>query len=152
MSIIIMLKLCVIFALGFAAIWWLLFRPRPLSKAKPATPLTDIDIKKIEAALGVTLPRPYVSFLQGTRSKNVDAISVLANAELIISLTNEYRAGYCGAPGWPHKYVCIGDESDACPYVLDCETGAVFQADHGDLEKKALQHYSSFREFIRNFS
>jgi len=67
---------------------------------------------------------------------------------MIVDRTQEQRAGFAGGQPWAHQYVYIGDEDDACPYALDCDTGSVIYTDHGDL-KKPLARFASVAEFVK---
>ncbi len=67
---------------------------------------------------------------------------------LIIERTLEYRNGYCGAPAWPKAMLYVGDESDGCPYALNCDSGELLKTDHGNLERIALERYERFEDFV----
>ena len=66
----------------------------------------------------------------------------------IIEQTLEYRAGFGGAPPWPAEFVVIGDEEDACPYALNCNSCRIIQADHGNLKKTPLQEFDGIKELV----
>lgn len=107
-------------------------------------------VQQIESALDVKLPSAYRDFLANRRKDNtVDETTVTDEAEVIIEATLEYRKGFVDLPKWSASEVYIGDESDACPYVLDCESGRVVRLDKGNRERKPLQEWLSFEDFLR---
>jgi hypothetical protein len=112
------------------------------------SPMSESDIRKIEQTLGVALPPAYTKFLGQERPPEMDGVTIFSDPALIISRTTEYREGFGGAPPWPREFVCVGDEDDACPYVLDCSSGMFVQTDHGNLDKKPLVRFASFADFI----
>jgi hypothetical protein len=111
------------------------------------------DLARIESALGVTLPADYRAFLQRPRTDDdaVDETSVFADADTIIAATRDYRAGFAGLPPWPHHLVYVGDESDACPYAIDCVSGKLIRTDKGAFGNAPLAEYASFAAFHRHF-
>ena len=138
-------------------LWWVFFRmdERPhdaLVAPEPVQRLVPDDIAEIERALDVRLPASYVLFLS-TRDTgldvDVDGQSVLDDAKAIIDGTLEYRAGFVGLPPWPRTWVYVGDEGDACPYALDCETGGCFRLHKGDPMQPPLERHADFDAFLR---
>ncbi|MHA3771751.1 SMI1/KNR4 family protein [Verrucomicrobiota bacterium sgz303538] len=152
------MRLSDIFAAGFliligAAILWGMYTRQARRDSKPrsgtAVPsMTNEDIQKIEQSLGVRLPSACATFLKSPRPLEIDEVTVLADPALVIQRTQQYRTGFGGAAPWSPEFVCLGDESDACPYALDCSSGLIVQTDHGSLNRKPLARYSSFAEFI----
>ncbi len=111
--------------------------------------MTETAIAKIESVLGVRLPADYRSFLKRPCSLDViDDSSVCRDPKLIIEATQEYRSGFSGLPPWPASLVYVGDESDACPYVIDCTTGSFTRTDKGSLKQPPLDEWSSFEAFV----
>jgi hypothetical protein len=146
-----------IFAVGFlillgAAILWCVYARLATRGNKPrfgtVVPMTDEDIQKIEESLGVRLPLACTTFLKLPRPEGIDEVTVLADPELIIQRTQLYRTGVGGAAPWPSEFVYLGDESDVCPYALDCSSGVIVQTNRGSLGRKPLARYSSFTDFI----
>ena len=43
----------------------------------------------------------------------------------------------------------MGDEADACPYALDCQTGRLIHTDKGHLNRPPLADYTSFESFLQ---
>jgi hypothetical protein len=41
-----------------------------------------------------------------------------------------------------------GDEADACPWVLDCLSGAVAQVEKGSLAMRPMSRHADFAAFI----
>ena len=109
--------------------------------------MSDEDLNRIETALQVRLPETYRSVMLTLPAGRYDGYSLHEDASMIADRTNEQRSGYAGGQPWPQQYVYIGDEDDACPYALDCETGAVIYADHGNLAKP-LARFDSVTEFV----
>lgn len=107
------------------------------------------DIKKIEENLKVTLPSDFVDFIISERNyDSIDEVSVMDEADSIIEATFAYREGKWNQQ-WPQHIIYIGDESDACPYALDCITGALNRLDHGNPDIEPLESFSSFKEFLK---
>lgn len=107
--------------------------------------MTRDDIASIEKQLGVTLPVPLAEFF-ASEHRDVDAEgdSILDRASDVIELTREYRAGFAGLPPWPASWVYIGDEGDACPYYVDCETGRIVRLHKGNFKEKPLEVFADF--------
>jgi hypothetical protein len=95
--------------------------------------MTPADITRIEEALAVRLPEAYRTTMVGPVAEKLGESGVFDDAELVIERTREQRKGYGGAAPWPSRYVYVGDQEDACPYAMDCETGVVIHSDHGSL-------------------
>ncbi|WP_105103722.1 SMI1/KNR4 family protein [Microbulbifer pacificus] len=106
------------------------------------------DIQLIEERLGVDLPSEYVDFLLSDRDLDViDDVTLIDDASLIVTSTMAYRNGSWNQQ-WPKNLVYVGDEADACPFVLNCVTGNLSRLDHGSLDRKALETYASMQDFI----
>ena len=108
--------------------------------------MTPLDLRSIEASLGVVLPSAYKEFMATPQSSA--NTSFWDDADEIIKQTKAQRKGFGGAPPWPADLVVIGDEEDACLYALDCRTGTVVQTDHGNLDSKPLATFGSVAELI----
>lgn len=107
------------------------------------------EIEAIESALGIALPAPYRAFLASPRDPGlIDDTTVLDDPQAIIEATRDYRNGFGGLPPWPAHYLYVGDEADACPYVLDCVSGTLFRSDKGHPTKRPLERYSDFAAFV----
>ena len=117
--------------------------PRPIVPDEPVNRLSAADVQMIEAALGVTLPADYASFLQADRPGQIDNTTVRDDPELIIGFTRDYR----DSSGWPSHFIWVGDESDGCPYTLDTLTGEIFRLEKGN-PAKAWDRHPSFSGFV----
>src|SRR5687768_4250113 len=93
------------------------------AKAERAVAMSDADLNHIEQALEVRLPGSYRSVMLALPSGRYGGYSLHEDASMIVERTKEQRAGYAGGQPWPLQYLYIGDEDDACPYALDCESG-----------------------------
>lgn len=134
------LAICFLVLLGAAILWSIysrLARNRNSKKqrGKVIPSMTNGDIRKIEGTLNVELPPPCAAFLTSPRPSEIDEVTISADPDQIIQWTQQQRNGFGGAHPWPPEFVCLGDESDACPYALNCSTGALIRTDHGALEK-----------------
>jgi hypothetical protein len=107
------------------------------------------DIARIESALGVTLPEDYRGFLLSERRDDrIDETSVLDDPDAIVDLTQAYRKGFEDLPPWPQNCIYAGDESDACAYLIDCDTGEFCRSDKGNLSRAMLKRYPGFSAFL----
>lgn len=153
-----LLVIGILVLVGGPALYWVFFRMDSppvdsLSSPEAVTPLTNNDVARIESALSVRLPSEYVTFLTQERSyATIDETTALSDADAIIEATQEYRRGFAGLPPWPHCYIYIGDEADACPYALDTESGRVIRMDKGNLDRRPLAEYPSFTAFSSSFA
>ena len=142
-----------ILLVGGPIIYWIFFRMDegdefPVAAVKPPKSLTANEIAEIEEALRVTLPQDFITFLTKGRNNIVDHTTVMDNAATIIEATNEYRRGFEDLPPWPDTLIYIGDEGDACPYVIDSISGRVMQLDKGNLGRPPLSEFLSFSAFL----
>lgn len=111
--------------------------------------MTESQIQSIEQALRVKLPEWYRMFLASDREEvDPDDTTVEDAPWPIIEATQEYRAGFSGLQPWPDNLVYIGDEADACPYVIDCTSGEVRRLDKGNLARPPLETFPSFGQFL----
>jgi hypothetical protein len=139
-----------------AALWWVFYRmerPPPMPGAGvplPTGPMSAEDIGRIAGDLGVALPGAYGIFLASSRG-DIDGESVLRDAQLIIEATQHQRSDQSGSQPWPPHFIYLGDEADACPYALDCQTGEVLRTDKGKLDREPLERYASFELFLEHF-
>lgn len=116
-----------------------------------ASVMEPLEIELIEKELGVVLPDEYAEFLQSERPECIDSTAVIDHAQTIIEMTLEYRRGLDDLPLWPDSYVYVGDESDACPYVIDCSSGRVMKLDKGDFGKLPISEFESFSNFVSSY-
>jgi hypothetical protein len=140
---------------GFGSlIFYFIFRSDPSSEPDPSAwgpiePMSAEDIDKIESTLQVKLPQDFAEFLRKGRSQDViDDQTVLPDGASFIEATLEYRKGPYGLPPWPPAYLYVGDESDACPYVLDCDSGRFFQTHKGNINAEPISTHASFSAFV----
>jgi hypothetical protein len=106
------------------------------------------EIVRIERTLEVELPGALRTFLVEQRDEfDPDDVSVVDDPDAIIDMTKEYRSGFVGLEPWPKTWVYLGDESDACPYYIDCTTGQVARLHKGDVQQKPLDSYPTFVAF-----
>jgi hypothetical protein len=141
---------------GAPALWWVFYRmdsgpKQPQGDPLPTDPMTPSDIKEVETTLGLSLPETYSRFLSSGIS-SIDGESILRTPGLIIEATMMYRNGDLGIPSWPPHFVCVGDEADACPYALNCNTGEVIHTHKGLLDEKPIARFASFEAFLAKFS
>lgn len=119
------------------------------ARSEAETIMTEPEIQSIEQALQVRLPKDYRQFLAADRGEDDPDDTTLEDAPgPIIEATQEYRAGFSGLQPWPDSLVYMGDESDACPYVIDCGSGEVRRLDKGNLVRRPLESFPSFGQFL----
>lgn len=136
---------------GAANYWYWFVRDGAAPTPPPPEPvqsMTAADVAAIEAELGVRLPLAYVRFVQAARDDTIDATSVSDNPAHVVEMTRAYRDGEFGGKPWPPHLVFIGDEADACPRVLDCESGVVVRVGKGDLSTRPIERYEDFGRFV----
>jgi hypothetical protein len=126
-----------------------LLRKDTAASAERRLAMSEADLNQIEAALEVRLPESYRSVMLALPMGQYDGYSLHEDVSKIVSRTKEQRSGYAGGQPWPHRYVYIGDEDDACPYALDCESGSVTYTDHGNLAEP-LARFGSVTEFLQS--
>lgn len=107
------------------------------------------DLERIEHELGLRLPESYRAAMLELPPGRYDGYSFHEEPALIVKRTHEQRAAHAGRQSWPHHYVYIGDEDDACPYALDCVTGSVIRTDHGNLAQP-LERFGSVAELLKS--
>ena len=113
--------------------------------------MTLDQIRTIESALGITLPDSYITVMTNypwPEFAGSTGASLWDDPTPIVEQTAEYRNGFGGAPTWPREMVFIGDEDDACPFALNCETGRIVQTNHGNLNKAPLQEFDDITAFV----
>lgn len=140
-------------AIAGPALWWVFFRMDAGPNQKNFVPegielMTDDEIHLIENSLDVKLPEDYAQFLRVERTSEIDSTTVLDSAGMIIEWTNEYRKGFSGLPAWQKELVYIGDEADACPYIINCKSGEVLCTDKGNVTRQPLSRHDSFADFV----
>lgn len=143
--------------IGGPALWWVFFRMDGSPEVAPAMPepvrrLSDEDIASIERELDVTLPASYKRFLTEREEGSdvaIDAESVRDDARTVIDVTLQYRAGFAGLPAWPAAWVYVGEEADACPHAVDCESGVCLRVDKGNPLREPLERHADFDAFLR---
>lgn len=115
--------------------------------------MTSAHLQMIETSLGIILPETYkcaMAPFPWPAYQGSTETSLWDDPVAIINQTNAQRAGFGGAPPWPTHYVVIGDEDDACPYALDCQTGTVIWTDHGYLNENPLAKFPNVAELVAN--
>lgn len=153
-----LLVIGILVLVGGPALYWVFFKmdSSPADSPMPTEairPFSDSDVARIESGLNVRLPDDYATFLTQDRSEaTVDDTTALSDADAIIAATQEYRRGFAGLPPWPHFYIYIGDETDACPYALDTASGRVIRMDKGNLDRAPLAQYPTFTAFSASFA
>jgi hypothetical protein len=145
----------ILVGVGGPILWWIFFRMDSHAdfaqdtSADDPTPMTEAEVAQVESELQVIVPSSLRKFLLSERNTDdVDYGTVAGSPEGFIEMTKEYRAGFVGLPSWPKEWLYLGDAGDACPYVIDCMTGKMFELDKGDLRRKRLQTWDSFDAFI----
>lgn len=141
---------------GGPLLWWVFFRMESDPKAdphqpppEPPRPMTLQEVASIEEALEVTLPKAYRSFVTSPRDfDEVDESSINSDPAFVIEATMVHRNGVAGLRPWPHDLVYIGDEADACPYVIDCATGKISRLHKGNLDTPPLKTFASFEKLL----
>ncbi|MEL7536989.1 MAG: SMI1/KNR4 family protein [Pseudomonadota bacterium] len=144
------------FLLTGLAVYWVVFRDGsstiPVNQSRDGTNIpasvSEADIVEIERELGVALPADYRAFLSSIRDASIDETEVLDSAEAIVDATKLYRSGLGRLPNWPAELVYIGDQADACPYALNCNSGEVARLDKGNIGHAPLDRYASFTDLI----
>lgn len=116
--------------------------------------MTEADIVRIEAELKLRLPLGYREYLAQEdmdveEHGPIDDTAVMRDADAIIEATRDYQAGFEGLPPWPANLLYLGDEADACPYVLDCDSGGLKRLDKGNLNREPLAQWPSFDVFLQ---
>src|SRR5258706_10531242 len=100
------------------------------------------DITMIEQALSITLPESYkqavVPFRVRTLAGNTD-YQLWDDAQQIITLNRELRAGSRFRPAWPPHLFAVGDPRGDELIALDTRStdGPVWWLDHGMVDGKA---------------
>ncbi|MDQ8183870.1 SMI1/KNR4 family protein [Pelagicoccus sp. SDUM812005] len=138
---------------GGPALYWIFFKDgtdytEHNAATDEPTPLKQKEVDEIERSLAVTLPRSYSAFLQSENRRGIDDTTILSNAELIISFTEDYRKGFESVDPWPSNLVYIGDEGDATPFILDTNDGFIRRHPKGYITKKPFESYDSFDSFL----
>lgn len=113
--------------------------------------LAAADVDRIERTLDVSLPQEYRKALLEARPAHVDQTSLLDDADQIIGWTKDYRNGFAGLAKWPADYVYIGDEADACPYVISCKTGEILKLDRGNIDTKPIRSFQTLSALFDSF-
>ena len=93
------------------------------------------------------MPDEYILAL-GSENLDLDNVSLIDNAESIVEATLLYRNGFMGLEPWQVNLIYIGDEADACPYILNCNTGTVIRSEKGDIKKPPLAEFKNLNEFL----
>jgi hypothetical protein len=136
--------------MGLVASFLARLRPHDVAAtSERAAAMSEADLNQIEQGLGVRLPESYRSVMLALPSGRYGGYSLHEDASMIVERTKEQRAGYAGGQPWPLQYLYIGDEDDACPYALDCESGSVTYTDHGNLTEP-LAHFASVSDFVES--
>ena len=129
-------------------LYWLFFwdgeQAEDALGVQKASNLTEQDIVAIEAVLDVELPQLLKRIMMDRAQCGLDRVSLFDDSSVIIETTQGYRRG---VPPWPMAWVWLGDEVDACPYILNCQTYAVWQLDKGNPTAKPIQKFESVAEW-----
>ena len=120
--------------------------------------MTDEDLRRIETALGISLPEAYtrcvrqfpVPYLRGNYDSELwdDADELIdRNLELRTKFIREHVP-------WPHHWYFIGDPLTACGYAIDLRdpTASVVWVDHCDLRTVEGVRGKPFDEWINEWS
>ena len=114
--------------------------------------MKQVAVNEVEIALGIKLPDDYINIFSSQDEEYFpDEVSLIRDPKSIIESTMEYRNGFSGLPKWPSSYIYIGDEADACPYVLNTESGSIAKLDKGNIEKQPIHTFQNINEFIAYF-
>jgi hypothetical protein len=105
--------------------------------------MSDADLRRIETALGTTLPAVYREQMRNYPFRvcagNADT-DLWDNAESLITRNLELRTEWVrGFKPWPPHLFFIGDALSACAYLIDLRDpqAAVWWADHCDLTARS---------------
>ena len=119
--------------------------------------MKDSDIKMIEEALGISLPAAYkqavVPFRIPALVGNTDH-QLWDDAQQLITLNRELRAGSRFRPAWPAHFFAVGDPHGDELIALDTRTseGPVWWLDHGMVNsKESYQSHSKFADWVEKF-
>ena len=101
--------------------------------------LTADDLTRVESAMGIRLPAVYrelvVPFPIPAYAGNVDT-ELWDDADALIELNRELRAGYCFTAPWPEHMFAIGRDGSGCARAMDLRDpmGPVWWADRCHLD------------------
>lgn len=141
---------------GGPLLYWIFFKmdndslpESVLDQNELPSSLLASDIKQIEARLGITLPLAYSNFLKARHNHPlIDDTTIMCDINSIVEDTLMWRHE---RNSWPNRWLCIGDEADACPYALDCENGRLIRTDKGNPTAPPLDEYENFEAFLREY-
>ena len=114
--------------------------------------MTEQEVSQIEDALSVKLPREYTDIVTDYPFEEFAGKSdwsIGDNWQSLVSSTQKYRQGFGSTPPWPHELIAIGCEGDACPIVLNLESGLVLKLDHGNPTKDPMEKYENLGVYLK---
>jgi len=119
--------------------------------------MTESDLQRIERELGLTLPECYkravVPFQIPALAGNKD-YQLWDDAEGLIALNQELRAGSRFRPAWPPYMYALGDPHGDELIAMDTRTpeGPVWWLDHGRVEHKdSFQSHPRFADWVEKY-
>jgi hypothetical protein len=119
--------------------------------------MTDSDIQLIERELAITLPESYkqavIPFRIAAMVGNTDS-QLWDDAQRLITLNRELRAGSRFRPAWPAHLFAVGDPHGDELIGLDTRTpdGPVWWLDHGIVDhKSSYESHSRFADWVEEF-
>lgn len=119
--------------------------------------MQDSDITMIEKSLGIKLPESYKASVVPFRIKALAGnteFELWDDAERLVELNRELRAGSRHRPAWPVHLFAVGDPHGDELIALDTRTseGAVWWLDHGLVDSKdSHQSHDKFADWVEEF-
>ncbi|HZB46118.1 MAG TPA: SMI1/KNR4 family protein [Pyrinomonadaceae bacterium] len=119
--------------------------------------MTDEDIAFIERELALTLPESYrralVPFRVPALYGSTD-YELWDDAEGLVRLNRELRAGSRFRPAWPHYLFAVGDPHGDEMIAVDTRDpdGPVWWLDHGMIDhESSYQSHARFADWVEEF-
>jgi hypothetical protein len=119
--------------------------------------MTVADIQHIQRELAITLPESYkravVPFRIPAMAGNTDS-QLWDDAERLVTLNRELRAGSRFRPAWPEHLFAVGDPRGDEIIALDTRNpdGAVWWLDHGMVDhENSYESHSRFAGWVEEF-
>ena len=119
--------------------------------------MTDSDVQLIERELAITLPESYrravVPFRIPAMAANTDS-QLWDDAQQLITLNRELRAGSRFRSAWPAHFFTVGDPHGDELIALDTRTpdGPVWWLDHGRVDSKSsYESHPRFADWVEEF-
>jgi len=119
--------------------------------------MTSEDIQLIEHELALTLPESYKQSLVPFRIPAMagnDDTRLWDDAQRLVALNKELRAGDHNRPAWPGHLFAVGDPHGDEIIAIDTRSpaGPVWWLDHGLVNSKSsYQSHASFGEWVDEF-